>query len=208
MNIPQNQDGYELIDIQWDLEPLTENTSLANEVRDDSVQWKSLMADENIVPENKSQEATQLRRQIIQDFWEAIKVAIPDNGERTIYNLALSENIHIVYRSYEEAHTHSAKSMESTKAFLRLVDVLTNARPVARVATKAGDANQKEYSHILIMTYEYEDLGRLKITLGIRRKTSLEGLHEKDLYAITALQDGQKLIYRPKETKTKKHPKK
>ncbi len=59
------------------------------------------------------------------------------------------------------------------------------------------------------MTYEYEDLGKLKITVGIRRKQDAEGTHLKDAYAITALQEDQKLVEKPKgDKKRKKHLKK
>ena len=198
---------YDLVDIQWD-----------STYSFDELPVKVVKDDTEIFPTDKSheevqkastQDAVNIRRQIICDFWKELKELRPNARDRKVHNLALDEDIYLVYRTYEEARTHSAKSYESTEAFLRLEDVLKNARPVARVSVKTNDSNQKDYLYMLIMTYEYEDLGKLKITVGIRRKQDAEGTHLKDAYAITALQEDQKLVEKPKgDKKRKKHLKK
>lgn len=198
---------YDLIDIQWDT-TYSFDESPVRTVRDDTEIFPKDKS-QDIVPKESTQDAVNIRRQIIRDFWKELKDLQPDAKDRKVHNLALDEDIYLVYRTYEEAHTHSAKSYESTEAFLRLEEVLMNARPVTRVSVKPNDSNQKDYLYMLIMTYEYEDLGRLKITVGIRRKQDAEGTHLKDAYAITALQEDQKLAEKPKvDKKRKKHLKK
>lgn len=209
MNIFKAEENleYDLIDIQWD-STYDLDESPVKVVKDDTGIFPTDRSHED-VPKASSQDAVNIRRQIICDFWKELKELRPDARDRKVHNLALDEDIFLVYRTYDEAHTHSARSYKSTMAFLRLEDVLKNARPVTRVSVKANDSNQKDYLNMLIMTYEYEDLGRLKITVGIRRKQDAAGAHLKDAYAITALQEDQKLVEKSKGDKNrKKHLKK
>lgn len=199
---------YDLVDIQWDTTYIFDDgtESVVKDDTDLSPIEKPGRRDDSY---EESQDIIKVRKKIIQDFWKEIKALYPDAQDRKVHNIALDEDIYLVYRTFEEAYTHSVKSNESTEAFLRLEEVLKNARPVTRVSVKPGDSNQKDYLYMLIMTYEYENIGRLKITVGIRKKVNTEGIHLKDAYAITALHENQKLIDKPRDVKKiKKHLKK
>ena len=47
---------------------------------------------------------------------------------------------------------------------------------------KEGNKNQKPFERIMIMEYELIGIGKVKMTVGIRRRT-----HEKVQYCITAI---------------------
>lgn len=79
-----------------------------------------------------------------------------------------------------EAGAHSAKSYKSTKAFLQLDTILSEAKKYGESLTKSDDKNQKNLEKMIIMTYRIENLGLIKLTVGVKRQT-----HEKIEYGIT-----------------------
>ena len=85
--------------------------------------------------------------------------------------------------SIVETSEHAAKSYLSTLAVLQLDAILTNARKVSVRKAKPDNKNQKPFERILIMEYESPGIGKIKMTVGVRRRT-----YEKVQYCITALQ--------------------
>lgn len=142
------------------------------------------------------------RKGIIKNFWRDLKTKYPNPEIFKIRNLALDEDIFLRAISLDEALSHSAVSYNSTKAFLRLEEILAKARPVGRVEPKTDTANQKDFEKLLIMTYEYEDIGRVKLTVGLRRRLKKDEVHQKIEYAITHLAEGVPLM--PPKYKRKK----
>ena len=81
-----------------------------------------------------------------------------------------------------ETSEHAAKSYLSTLAVLQLDAILIGAKKVSIRKTKIGNKNQKPFEGIMIMEYELIGIGKVKMTVGIRRRT-----REKVQYCITAI---------------------
>lgn len=202
---------YNLISVDWSTEYDFNQESPIQMVRDDNtiddIEGKNseVKVDAEGIPLGVSTDAFKKRQKIIIDFWVQLKEKYPELNDRKVYNENLKEYIYIVHRSFEEAMKHSASTYRSTKAFLHIEEILTKARPVARVATKPDDKNQKDYIQMLIMTCELADIGRIKLVVGISRKVITDGNPRKEEYATIALSEGQKLIEKPqKQNKRKK----
>ena len=84
--------------------------------------------------------------------------------------------------SIVETSEHAAKSYLSTLAVLQLDAILTGARKISIKKTKVGNKNQKPFERMMIMEYELTGIGKVKMTVGIRRRTK-----EKVQYCITAI---------------------
>ena len=84
--------------------------------------------------------------------------------------------------SIVETSEHAAKSYLSTLAVLQLDAILVGAKKVSIKKTKVGNKNQKPFERMMIMTYELNGIGTVKMTVGIRRRTK-----EKIQYCITAI---------------------
>ena len=70
----------------------------------------------------------------------------------------------------------------STLAVLQLDAILTNAWLVKEVHTKEDSKNQRSFERMLIMEYICTGVGRVKMTVGVRRKDKM-----KVQYCITAI---------------------
>lgn len=206
---------YDLISFEWSTEydftqepPLRmvrDDSSILEKKEEESKEEKSTEeVDAEGIPMGTSTEAFKLRQQIITDFWIQLKEKYPELKDRKVYNVNLKEYIYIVHRSFEEAIIHSASTYRSTKAFLHIEEILGKARPVARVATKTDDQNQRDYIQMLIMTCELDGIGRIKLVVGISRKVIVDDKPKKEEYATIALSEGQKLIEKPKKQGKKK----
>ena len=119
------------------------------------------------------------RERIIRDFYREWKEKNPSQRK---FNLSLKEYINIRMVSIVETSEHAAKSYLSTLAVLQLDSILTGARKVSVKKPKPGNANQKPFERIMIMEYELTGIGKIKMTVGVRRRTL-----EKVQYCITAI---------------------
>ena len=132
------------------------------------------------IPQGTSIEDLRAREQIIREFYRIWK---EQNPTQKRYNIHLKEDINIRMVSIVETSEHAAKSYLSTLAVLQLDAILTNARKVSVRKAKPDNKNQKPFERILIMEYESPGIGKIKMTVGVRRRT-----YEKVQYCITALQ--------------------
>lgn len=132
-----------------------------------------------MIPEGNSVEDIKQREQIIRDFYRDWKEKNPSQRK---YNLSLKEYINIRMVSIVETSEHAAKSYLSTLAVLQLDAILIGAKKVSIKKSKEGNKNQKPFERIMIMEYELVGIGKVKMTVGIRRRT-----HEKVQYCITAI---------------------
>lgn len=132
-----------------------------------------------MIPEGHSLEDIKARELIIREFYRKWK---KQNPSQRRFNISLKEYINIRMVSIVETSEHAAKSYLSTLAVLQLDSILTGARKVSIRKPKAGNANQKPFERIMIMEYELMGIGKIKMTVGIRRRT-----HEKVQYCITAI---------------------
>lgn len=133
-----------------------------------------------IIPEDNSVESIKVRERIIRDFYREWKEKNPSQRK---YNLSLKEYINIRMVSIGETSEHAAKTYLSTIAVLQLDAILMGATKVSIKKTKPGNKNQKPFERMMIMEYDVAFIGKVKMTVGIRRRT-----HEKVQYCITAIQ--------------------
>ena len=180
---------YELIDISFDQ---------GYELPEDGVMWcvsedapsrndehKSIEYDTDGIPMGNSIPEIEQREVIIRDFFEKWSTS---NNERRIFNDVLQEYIYVRAVSVIEAKEHSAKSYKSTRAIMIIDEVLKNASPIRRVPKKTDNKNQKDFAYMLVMIYKHQDIGTIKLTVGVRQNT------KKIQYGLTALRPGQPLI--------------
>ena len=132
-----------------------------------------------MIPKGNSIEDIKLREEIIRKFYRDWKEKNPSQRK---YNLSLKEYINIRMVSIIETSEHAAKSYLSTLAVLQLDAILIGAKKVSIRKTKIGNKKQKPFEGIMIMEYELIGIGKVKMTVGIRRRT-----REKVQYCITAI---------------------
>ena len=186
---------YELIDIEWHIDYDFEIEDHVSVVADCSSlegfenpdkQEPKIERDAEGIPMGNSPEEKEMRREIIYNFLAQWRTSHP---QEAIVNKDLKEPIKVVHRSLSEASAHTARSYKSTKAFLQLDTILMEAKKYGESLTKADDKSQKNLEKMIIMTYRLENLGLVKLTVGVRRKT-----HEKIEYGLTVPPKGIPLI--------------
>lgn len=160
-----------------------------------------IIYDADGIPMGASIEEIRIRETIIADFlskWRKI------NADGKIYNDILQEYIYVRAISLVEAKEHSSKSYNSTRALMILDEVLKNASPVKRVPKKSEDKNQKEFSYFLVMIYKHNEIGSIKLTVGVKKNQN------KIQYGISALKPDEPLVdYSDfKKSKRKRSPQK
>ena len=132
-----------------------------------------------MIPQGNNIEDIKEREKIIRNFYREWKEKNPSQRK---FNLSLKEYINIRMVSVVETSEHAAKSYLSTLAVLQLDSILIGAKRVSIKKPKAGNANQKPFERIMIMEYELTGIGKIKMTVGVRRRTL-----EKVQYCITAI---------------------
>lgn len=175
---------YELVEISFELfydYHHGQNTTFVADDGDSEIVTEKTQFeyDEKGIPKGSSIEEIQLRKKIIFDFYEIWKSEHP---EKTVFNTNLKAEILIRKESVVEAAEHSAKRYQSTLAVMRLEEVLSNAVQVGFDKPKPGNKNQAKLVKMLLMEYVCEGIGKIKLTVGIRKGTG-----DKVQYSITAL---------------------
>ena len=132
-----------------------------------------------IIPKGNSSEDIKEREKIIRHFYRRWK---EENPSQRRYNLSLKEYINIRMVSIIETSEHAAKSYLSTLAVLQLDAILVGAKKVYISKTKKNNKNQGPFERMMIMEYELIGIGKVKMTVEIRRRTK-----EKVQYCITAI---------------------
>ena len=132
-----------------------------------------------MIPTGNSREDIQQRELIIRDFYREWKEKNPSQKK---YNLSLKEYINIRMVSIVETSEHAAKSYLSTLAVLQLDAILVGAKKISIKNVKPQKKNQKPFEKIIIMEYDLVEIGKIKMTVGVRRRT-----REKVQYCITAI---------------------
>lgn len=124
-----------------------------------------------------------MRQKIIYQFYDNWK---REHVEKAIYNKNLMTNILIRKESVVEAAAHASKRYKSTLAVLRLEELLANAEVVDTDVPKQGNKNQMKLVKMILMSYNIADIGTIKLTVGVRRRSL-----DKIQYGITALEHGE-----------------
>lgn len=181
---------YELIDIAFELlYDLPEDGDVVNVCEEDQMQELDthvIEFDEDGIPLGQSKEEIKIRERIIRNFFNSFQKGCDD---RRVFNQNLQSDILIRMISAIEAIEHSSKSYRSTKAVLEIEQVLKNARPVRRVAVKVGNNNQRPFAYMLVMVYELDNIGTIKLTVGVKKSSG-----ERIEYGISALPEGESII--------------
>lgn len=139
---------------------------------------------EDDIPRGDSIEDKRKRRNLIYSFYNDWKKR---NPEQKKYNIALKEDINIRAISLDETAARASLTYLSTLAVLQLDAILTNAWLVKTVSSKPDSKNQRPFESILIMEYVCQGLGRVKMTVGVKRSDK-----SKVQYCITAI-DARKI---------------
>lgn len=110
-----------------------------------------------------------------------------NNPEHRVFNDDLNDYIYVTYLSLDETRRHAAKRHQSTLAVLQLDTILRTAKRVGKpLPVKPGSRNQKNFSKMLRMECQLEDIGMVKLLVGIKKKTG-----EMIQYCITSLEPQQ-----------------
>ena len=133
------------------------------------------------IPKDDSLESIKVREGIIRDFYREWKEKNPSQRK---YNISLKEYINIRMVSIIETSEHAAKNYLSTLAVMQLDAILIGARKISIQKVKHDSKNQKAFERIMIMEYALAFIGKVKMTVGIRRRT-----REKVQYCITAIRN-------------------
>ena len=138
---------------------------------------------EDDIPIGNTKEDRRRRQDLIYAFYMGWK---RKNPEQKKYNIALRDDINIRAVSLDETAAQASLTYLSTLAVLQLDAILTNAWLVKTVPSKQGTKNQRSFERILIMEYVCTGVGRIKMTVGVRRsdKTKVQ-------YCITAIDTGK-----------------
>ncbi len=138
---------------------------------------------EDDIPNGNTKEDRRKRQDLIYAFYLEWK---RKNPEQKKYNIALQDDINIRAVSLDETAAQASLTYLSTLAVLQLDAILTNAWLVKAVPSKQGTKNQRSFERMLIMEYVCTGVGRIKMTVGVRRsdKTKVQ-------YCITAIDTGK-----------------
>lgn len=138
---------------------------------------------EDVIPKGDSIDDKRKRKNIIYSFYQDWKKRNPDQKK---YNIALKEDINIRSVSIDETAAQASLNYLSTLAVLQLDAILTNAWLVKKVSSKPNSKNQRPFESILIMEYICQGVGRVKMTVGVKRSNK-----SKVQYCITAIDSGK-----------------
>jgi len=130
------------------------------------------------IPMGDSQEERLIRREKIHQFIQKWREQHADNP--CVFNESLKENIRINQAFMIESVSHSVNSYKSTKAVMMMEVVMAKAELIGESRKKEGDSNQKSFEKMIVMIYRSEELGDIKMTVGVKKFT-----HEKIEYSIT-----------------------
>lgn len=192
---------YELIDIAFELTytPIEEGGCLSLHEGNSPLNDKEVTAikyDAEGIPMGKSQEEIQERRTLIHEYIQKWRALHSDNPR--VFNDDLNEYIKVNQVFLLESVSHAAIRYQSTKAVLRMGEIMQKATQVGITNKKEGNSNQKAFEKMIVMRYHSEEFGNVKMTVGVRNRTQ-----EKVQYSITVPSPGEPFIADNMKRKTK-----
>lgn len=138
---------------------------------------------EDDIPMGDSPEEKRQRQNLIYEFYQEWKRRNPDQKK---YNISLKGDINIRAVSINETAAQASLTYLSTLAVLQLDAILTNAWLLKNVPSKPKSKNQRPFESMLIMEYVCPGVGRVKMTVGVKRSDK-----SKVQYCITAIDAGK-----------------
>jgi len=113
--------------------------------------------------------------------WETI------NPSKRVFNKSLNEYINVKHISVKETTGQASHRYTSTLAVTFLTEILKNAiQKSSPQNINPQRDNQKGFEKIIILEYIKNGLGKIKLTVGVKR-----GTKEKVQYCITTIENGQ-----------------
>ena len=103
------------------------------------------------IPKGNSREDINTQKQIIGDFyakWNA------EHSDKKVWNDSLRAYIHVKYQSINETKGQASISYESTKAVLRLTELLKKATVGKIKRAKPNDKNQKSFDQMVFLYHK------------------------------------------------------
>lgn len=164
-------------------EPDLSEIPIAPPDEEEVVLVEEVVITEDDIPTGDSTDDRRKRQKLIYTFYENWKRHNPDQKK---YNITLKEDINIRAVSLDETAAQASLTYLSTLAVLQLDAILTNAWMVKTVPSKANSKNQRSFERMMIMEYVCTGVGRVKMTVGVRRKDKT-----KIQYCITAIDTGK-----------------
>lgn len=153
--------------------------------------------DANGIPMGGTYEEVCERRNIIREHIQKWRREHAENPR--VFNENLNEHIKVTQVFLLESVSHAAIKYQSTKAVLRMGEIIEKATKVGVTNRKEGNSNQKPFEKMIVMRYQSEELGVVKMTVGVRNRT-----HEKVEYSITVPSPGEPFIADALKKKQKK----
>ncbi len=132
------------------------------------------------LPKDTTTESKKIRKEFIISFYSQW---IIQNPTKQIFNSSLNEYINVRFLSIQETAGHASHTYKSTVAVTFLTDILKNAIPIGKVRPKTENKNQQRFSEIVIMEYDKQNFGKIKLTIGV-----LRGSEQNIQYCITAIE--------------------
>ena len=144
---------------------------------------KNLELDSNGIATGNTTEDKKQRKRFIMDFYKKWETA---NPQKQIFNKSLKDFVNVKHISVKETTGQASHRYISTLAVTFLTEILENATQKGSPQnTNLQKDNQKGFEKIIIMEYNKKDLGKIKLTVGVKR-----GTKEKVQYCITAIENG------------------
>ena len=132
------------------------------------------------IPTGTMLEDMKVRKKIIRDFYATWNAT---NPTKQVYNTNLKEFINIRFLSIQETSLIAANKYSSTFALINyFTEILELAKEIRRTPPKKDNDNQKRFSEIIVLEYEKEEFGKVKLTVGV-----LKGSKQHIQYCITAI---------------------
>jgi len=142
----------------------------------------SVVLDENGIALGNTKEDKKQRKYFIMDFYKTWETA---NPQKQIFNKSLNNFVNVKHISVKETAGQASHRYISTLAIMFLTEILENAEQKGiPLNVNPERDNQKGFEKIIIMEYNKEDLGKIKLTVGIKR-----GTKEKVQYCITTIKN-------------------
>jgi hypothetical protein len=143
------------------------------------MQQQSSMSDKIEIPKGQTREEVKIRKKFIIDFYAKWNAEHPD---KQIYNNDLQDFINVRFLSIQETAEHASLRYESTLAITYLTEILEFAVKIAEDDANQNKRNQKQFKKVIIMEYQKENFGKIKMTVGV-----LKSNEDKIQYCITAI---------------------
>jgi len=139
--------------------------------------------DKNGIALGNTTEDKKQRKRFIMDFYKTWET---ENPQKQIFNQSLKDFINVKHISVKETTGQASHRYISTLAITFLTEILINAiqKGIPQKTNPQKD-NQKGFEKIIIMEYDKKELGKIKLTVGVKR-----GTKEKVQYCITAIENG------------------